>query len=167
MNARGLALWTLIAAALLAAPAAACPSWRFSGARIDLDAAALAQGWQIDLRAGGAYRLQTCGLLLAVGGGLSGYAAAPPHVSVQIEPGAGQDLLLHLDSRCPTHLLVNLPNQTFAFAASRSGGARLTLRRARRGLYDIWVAAGSAAGCTATLHVGCRGRSRPPTRRPG
>ena len=147
---------TLVACLLLAAALGevwACPSWRFSGARIDLPAPVLAEGWSMSIRSGGDYRLKTCNILLALGGGLQGYATAPPHVSAQVGPLDGRDLVLHLDSDCPTHLLVNMPNQTFAFAPHRQGGATLTLRRARQGLYDIWLAAATPGGCSTTLHA--------------
>jgi hypothetical protein len=133
--------------------AAACPNFLFSGARIELDGARLAEGWSIRVAAGGPYRLQTCGLLLAFGHPLGGHAAAPPHVSARITGIEGRDLLLTVDSGCATGLLVNLPNQTFTFAASREGGPTLRLTGGRRGLYDIWVAAAAPGGCAATLRL--------------
>lgn len=133
--------------------ALACPNWQFSGARVELDGAQLAEGWTIRVAAGGPYRLQTCRLLLAFGHPLGGYAAAPPHVSARISGIDGLDLLLTVESRCATSLLVNLPNQTFTFVASREGGPTLRLTGGRRGLYDIWVGAAEAAGCGAVLRL--------------
>lgn len=140
---------------LLALPAAAgaCPNVHLMGGRQDFSADALQQGWNMELRAGGPFRLQACRILVAKGPPLTGHAGGPPQISARIRGFSGQALVLRVEADCAASLLVNTPREQWMFAGGPYRKATMRIRRPTEGLYDIWVGAPTERGCGAVLHI--------------
>lgn len=139
---------------LVPATAAACPNVHLMGGRREFSAAALEQGWSMELRAGGPFRLQACRLNVAKGPPLSGFAGGPPQISARIRGFSAQALVMRVDSDCDATLLVNTPNELWLFAGGQYRTAEIRIRRPSEGLYDIWIGAQTERGCQAILRLG-------------
>jgi hypothetical protein len=150
------AIALLLAAALAAEPAAACPS---DGARVaatPLSARQLATPRAAAVRAGGTVVLDAC-------------AGAPGRGHIPFEPTTvlhytadlpGRALELRTEGACTPVILVRTARGGWAFGEGAGGGARVILANPRSGRYAVWVGTADAFGCDARLQV----RSVRPTR---
>ena len=145
----------VLALCLLSAPALAsaqdCPDWRLHAPKsIEANADALYTQYQSPTTAGGDVHLTECAGIPGIG-----YLTKNPDLSVQYDAlGRGRQLEFRVLSDCDTTLLVNMPDEQYAFADDEDGlSPVMRIQAADSGLYDIWVGTIDSAYCAAVLQI--------------
>ena len=146
----------LIAAGLIVGlgvgEAVACPDWEKQPAfgKIELSENFLPDPFTRDIRAGGQYDLSLCIK------GAHGWAAAAPDFDLYYETTGDTTLTIMVNADYDTLLLVNDPNNEWYFDddSAGDGDPSITLPKAVRGLYDIWIGTyDRGSGRPGTLYI--------------
>lgn len=123
------------AAAVVAAPVAACPDWQGSPyfGQINLYAGFQPDPFVRNVTAGGTTNLQNCI------GGTAGFVTTRPDFDLYWD-GSSAQLTIAIESNADAVLLVNAPDGQWYFSDDYRGtNPALTFVNPQVGLYDIWI----------------------------
>jgi hypothetical protein len=141
----------LLAAALMAGPALACPRAGDHGAVLEFGSLQLSRPQQARVIAGGPLDLAACPEVPG-----AGHVAAAPQFTLTLDRLAeNRALELRARGACDTVLLIRDPHGRWRYDDDATVGADALIRLLRpvAGAYDVWVGTYAAVPCIARLVV--------------
>jgi hypothetical protein len=147
-------LITAAFAALLPVMGAACPDYNKSGDTYALSGYELYDGVALELRAGGEYEVNACGIRPRTDRG-QGYFTSPPDVTLSLSKMNKYQLVIDVVSECDSVLLINTGSASWYYDDDDNGNgdAKIILTRPSNGWLDIWVGTHDGSVCDAILSL--------------